>query len=174
MRRLAKWILLMTSAVLLGAGFLAGPASAASGNPHFIKNGTSGSVSSAGLTVSFKEAGLSSGSSETVVTSGTVLTTYECVNGGGKNPSASNKRTYSTTESTSGVFTADKNGNIIGSETLGVPSADSLGFSCPPGQTVTLAGVSYSNVSITDSTSGASVNLPGTLTYTNPDAPAVR
>ena len=76
--------------------------------------------------------------------------------------------------SQSGKFTADKNGNIVGSLTLSPRSASSVGFSCPPGQTVTLVSVSYSNVRVVDSTSGASIALPGTFTHTNPAAPPVR
>ena len=37
--------------------------------------------------------------------------------------------------------------------------------------TVTFVGVSYSNVSLTDATSGASIAIPGTFSYTNPAAP---
>jgi hypothetical protein len=36
---------------------------------------------------------------------------------------------------------------------------------------VTLVSVTYSNISVTDTTSGASLSFPGTLTYTNPNAP---
>lgn len=149
-------------------------ASAASGNAHFIKNATSASLSGAHLVCSFKEAGLAAGSVETITCSATATTTYECVNGGAKNPSASNKHTYVTTVNKSGSFTADRNGNVIGSLTLSPPSASSLGFSCPSGQTVTLASVSYSNVSVVDQTSGASLAISGTYTYSNPSAPAVR
>jgi hypothetical protein len=122
----------------------------------------------------FKEAGLQSGSVETITCSATESITYECVNGGGRNPSASNKHTFVTTGSKTGQFTADKNGNVVGSLTISPASASSLGFSCPSGQTVTLVSVSYSNVGVVDSTSGASSSIPGTFTYTNPSAPPVR
>lgn len=149
-------------------------AAAANGNAHFIKNATGASLRGSNLVCGFKEAGLAAGSVETVTCAATATTAYECVNGGGKNPSASNKHTYVTNVSKSGSFTADKNGNIVGSLTLSPPSASSLGFSCPSGQTVTFVGVSYSNVSVTDQTSGASIALPGTYSYTNPAAPAIR
>src|SRR2546423_9952163 len=148
--------------------------SAFAGNAHFIKNASSASLSGSSLTCKFKEAGLESGSVETVTCNATESVTYECVNGGGKNPSASNKHTFVTHASKSGQFNADRNGNIVGSLTLSPASASSLGFSCPPGQTVTLVSVSYSNVSVADSTSGASISIPGTFTYTNPSAPPVR
>ncbi|MET3350540.1 UNVERIFIED_ORG: hypothetical protein ABID57_002232 [Arthrobacter sp. UYEF1] len=147
------------------------PATAATGNAHFIKHATSATLSGSSLVVSFKEAGLSSGAVETVTVTATAETTYECVNGGGHNPKAANKTTTKTDVSTSGTFTADKNGNITGSLTLTPPSATALGFSCPPGQTVTFVSVTYTNVVITDTTSGASTSFPGTFNYTNPLAP---
>jgi hypothetical protein len=170
MRKILILAAVMTAAVALAAS----GASAASGNPHFIKNASSASLSGANLVCTFKEAGLASGAVETVSCSATQSITYECVNGGGKNPAASNKKTFATTVSKSGTFTADKNGNIVGSLTLEPASAASLGFSCPPGQTVTFVSVTYSNVTVADTTSGASIAIDGTFTYTNPSAPPVR
>src|SRR5881392_3197554 len=154
-------ILMLVAVSMVAAAFTATGATAASGSPHFIKNATSASLSGSDLVCGFKEAGLAAGSVETVSCNATEAVTYECVNGGGKNPSASNKHTSVTTVSKSGTFAADKNGNIVGSLTLSPASASSLGFSCPPGQTVTFVGVTYSNISITDATSGASIALPG-------------
>ena len=169
--RMRKIAALLAGALAVAA--FAAP-SAMAGNAHFIKNATSASLSGSSLVCKFKEAGLESGSVETVSCSATESITYECVNGGGKNPSASNKHTFVTHASKSGQFTADRNGNIANSLTLSPASASSLGFSCPSGQTVTLVSVSYSNVSVADSTSGASISIPGTFTYTNPSAPPVR
>jgi hypothetical protein len=146
-------------------------AASAAGSAHFIRHATSATLNSSSLTVSFKEAGLSSGSVETVVLSAVATTTYECVNGGGRNPSASNKTSTTTNLTTSGTFTADRNGNIVGSETLNPPSASDVGFACPPGQRTTFVGVTYQDVSITDTTSGASTDFPGTFSYTDPSAP---
>lgn len=164
-----KKVFTLLVAVLAGLLLFTSPAQA--GNPHFIKNATSATLSGANLVVNFKEAGLPSGAVETVVVAATATTTYECVNNGGKNPSASNKTTTVTDVSESGTFTANKNGNIVGSLTLTPPTAADLGFSCPPGQTVTFVGVEYSNVTITDTTSGATTSFPGTFSYTNPAAP---
>jgi hypothetical protein len=166
--------LLMLVAVSLTATALVATSASAAGSPHFIKNASSASLSGANLVCKFKEAGLASGSVETVSCNANETVTYECVNGGGKNPSASNKKTFATTATKTGQFSADRNGNIVGSLALTPASASSLGFSCPPGQTVTLVSVSYSNVSVVDSTSGASIAVPGTFTYTNPAAPPVR
>jgi hypothetical protein len=162
--------LLVAAVLTTGLALVATPALAA-GSAHFIKNATSASLSGSSLVVSFKEAGLSSGSTETITIDADELVTYECVNGGSKNPSASNKTSTKTHGSTSGEFTADKNGNVVGSLTLLVATADSIGFSCPPGQVTTLVSVTYSNVVLTDNTSGATISLSGTFTYTNPSAP---
>lgn len=167
---MVKKVFTLLVAVLAGLLLFAMPAQAA-GSAHFIKNATNATLSGSSLVVSFKEAGLSSGSVETVTATATAATTYECVNGGGKNPSASNKTTTVSNISKTGTFTADKNGNIVGSLSLTPPSASDLGFSCPPGQTVTFVGVDYSNISLTDTTSGASTTFPGTVSYRNPAAP---
>src|SRR4051795_2713256 len=169
-----KPILSLAAVAAASIALVVAPANAANGNPHFIKNASSATLSGANLNCKFKEAGLASGSVETITCNAQESVAYECVNGGGKNPAASNKRTFQTTASKSGTFTADKNGNIVGTLTLSPASASSLGFSCPPGQTVTFVGVTYSNVSVTDVTSGASIALPGTFSYTNPSAPPVR
>jgi hypothetical protein len=157
--------------MLLTAPAIGATAFAANGNAHFIKSATSASLSGSNLVVTFKEAGLSSGSTETIQSTATATTTYECVNNGGKNPKASNKTTTVTQVNQTGTFTADQNGNLVGSQTLSPPSATDLGFTCPSGQTVTFVGVTYSNVSVNDLTSGASTALPGTFSYTNPAAP---
>jgi hypothetical protein len=145
--------------------------SAIAGNAHFIKSATSASLSGSNLVCSFKEAGLESGSVETITCSATATTTYECVNNGGKNPSASNKTTTAAPVSGSGEFSADRNGNISGSVTVSPPSAADLGFSCPSGQTVTFVSVTYSGITLSDADSGASTTIPGTFSFTNTSAP---
>ena len=162
MRRL---IAVVVAAVGLGA---AAPAYGA-GNAHFVK--ASASLSGADLVASFKEAGLASGSVETVTLQAQEGVAYECVNGGGKNPSASNKQVFATTGAVSGAFTADRNGNINGSLSLAPASAAELGFSCPPGQRTTFVSVTYSGVRLVDTTSGAQASLGGTFSFTNPSAP---
>ena len=84
----------------------------------------------------------------------------------------SNKTTYQTkVVAPPQPFTASKNGNVVGTQTMTVPTAESLGFSCPNGQTVTLVSVVYTNVVITDTTSGATTTLTGPYSYVNPKAP---
>jgi hypothetical protein len=132
-------------------------AASAAGNAHFIKSQTSASLDGNNLVCSFKEAGLSAGSTETVTCSANASATYECINGGNKHPQAANKETVNATVSGSGTFQVDQNGNIVGSVTATPPGPGD--FSCPSGQTMVLSSVSYSNVTLTDSTSGASISL---------------
>ena len=109
-----------STAVLVLGG--AGPA-LAGGSPHFIKSGTGASLSGTSLVVQFKEAGLSSGSVETIQATAHLDATYQCVNGGGNVPSDPKKTTISSDVSQSGVFTAGQNGNLVGSLTLSAPAA---------------------------------------------------
>lgn len=146
------------------------PAAFAGGSPHFINNATSSSISGSSLVCNFKEAGLSAGSIETITCSATEEVTYECVNGGGKNPSASNKTTFKSSGSSSGEFPVDQNGNLVGKQTLDVTSPDDLNFSCPKGQKLTLVSVYYTDVTVIDQTSGASSSLAD-QSYVNPLAP---
>jgi hypothetical protein len=164
MRRIAILALVVAAAAISTTAALAG-------NAHFIKSATGATLSGADLNCFFKEAGLESGSVENISCNATEDITYECVNNGGKNPSASNKTAFRTDVSGSGTFPADKNGNVVGNVTTAHSSAADLGFRCPSGQTVTLVSVTYSNVTITDSTSGATISIPGTFSYTNPSAP---
>jgi hypothetical protein len=148
--------------VALGVTALASPAFAG-GNGHFIGNATSASLSGVNLVVSFKEAGLASGSVETITASAHLDATYQCINGGGGNPADPKKTTVSTDVSQSGQFTAGQNGNVVGSLTITAPAPTTV-LSCPSGQKATLTVVSYSNVAVTDSTSGASYSIAGTFT----------
>jgi hypothetical protein len=129
-------------------------------NEHFIfaraslnNNGT--------LTVSFKEAGLGTNQLITYVASADATATYVCVNRGGGNPSASNKTTVAGPVSATGQFSSGKNGQVTASLTLSPPPSD---ISCPPGQSLELASVSYTNVTLTDTTNGVSIAV-GDFTF---------
>ncbi len=144
---------LITLLVMLMA---ASPVFAAS--PHFIN--ASASLDNAGnLVVSWKEAGLGNDALISYVTNANASATYACINGGNKHPQASNKMTIDGPVSASGTFSSGKNGDINGSLTLNPPSAGS--FSCPSGQRLVLASVSYSNVTLTDLTDGITLDIPG-------------
>lgn len=129
-------------------------------SPHFVR--ADATISGANLVVSFKEAGLGTNQLINYVASADASATYVCVNNGGGNPSAKNKTTVSGPVSASGAFSSGKNGSVTASLTLTPPSAG--GFSCPSGQDLELAVVSYTNVAITDTTNGVTEAIPGTFT----------
>jgi len=79
------------------------------------------------------EAGLSSGSVETITLSGTGTADYQCFDNGGKHPRAANKETVSAFSSSTGQFTV-QNGSVIGTLMLEPPEPGD--FSCPSGQTL--------------------------------------
>jgi hypothetical protein len=136
---------------------------AAGGNPQFNKAGTDLTRDGNNLVVTFKETGLPSGSVQTITLSAKGTATFLCINGGSKNPSATNKRTVSGDISTTAEFPpADKNGNLIGTLTLMPPGPGD--FSCPSGQTLSgPTDVSFTNVVLTDETSGAMRSFAGTF-----------
>jgi hypothetical protein len=149
------------AAVLLAAS----PAFA--GNAHFIDHHTSASLEGTSVVVSFKEAGLESGSVETVTASAHLMATYQCINNGGTNPADPKKTTVDSEVSQSGEFTATKNGQLVGSLTLSVPEASTV-LSCPNGQKATLTAGSWSDITITDETSGASASVDGSFSFGAP------
>jgi hypothetical protein len=130
----------------------------ASGSPHFIANGTSCTQQGVNLVCSFKEAGLSAGASEFIQVSVSANAGYGCVNGGGSVPSDPKKSTSGNLTS-SGTFTAGKNGNLLGTLTVSPLAANQV-LDCPPGQTATLISVTYfAPATINDFTSGASFDV---------------
>jgi hypothetical protein len=127
---------------------------AAFASAHFMS--TSASVNSNGaLVVNWDEAGLGNGNIDYTVTADATAT-YACINGGGNHPKAANKETFNADVSGGGSFQS-KNGRVRASLTAGPLSAGT--FSCPGGQRLVLASVSYSNIVLTDTTNGVSVNL---------------
>ncbi len=151
-----------TAAALVFAGGAGAAMAAPTGNPHFIGNATSASLSGTSLVVQFKETGLPSGAVETVVASADVSATYSCVNNGNNVPSDPKKTTIDARLSVSGEFTAGRNGNISGTLTIS-PTPANQALSCPPGQTATLFTVVYTNVTVEDLDSGAFLAIPGTF-----------
>jgi hypothetical protein len=124
-------------------------------SPHFFS--ASGTLNANGsLTVNFKEAGLGTNQNINYTLSADATATYVCVNKGGSNPSAQNKTTVAGPVSASGTFNSGKNGNVTASLTVNPPPSD---ISCPNGQRLELASVSYTNVTLTDTTNNITVNL---------------
>lgn len=130
-------------------------------NPHFIRASAAGPNAGGQLTVSFKESGLGDNQLITYVASADATATYACLNHGGNHPQAANKETVSGPVSATGTFSSGRNGTISQSLTLNPPSAGT--FSCPSGQRLVLASVSYTNVAITDTTNGVTESIPGTF-----------
>jgi hypothetical protein len=147
---------------LLIALFLVGllPLVAFAASPHF----TSVSASNSGpgnLTVTFKEVGLGNTVLINYEASANGTAVYACINGGNKHPEATNKETVSGPVSALGTFSSDQNGTISASLSVSPPSPGS--FSCPSGQTLVLAFVSYTTVEIADITNTVSQGIPGTF-----------
>ncbi len=154
----------LTVAVIAAAlGVLAlGATAALADSPHFIS--ASASIDNAGnLVCSFKEAGLGTTvTTEAVTCSADATAVYACLNGGGNHPKAANKATVSGPVSGGGNFPV-RNGQTTGSITVAPPGPGS--FSCPSGQTLVLASISYTNIVLMGA-AGDTANVPGTLSKT--------
>jgi hypothetical protein len=145
----------MLLAAMLAMLSLVAAAPALAVSPHFIS--ASGTLNANGsLTVNFKEAGLGTNQNIDYTLSADATATYVCVNNGGANPSAQNKTTVNGPVSASGTFASGKNGNVTASLTVNPPPSD---ISCPKGQTLRLASVSYTGVTLTDTTNNVSISL---------------
>lgn len=105
------------------------------------------------LLVSFRESGLGNsptpGSVQVEVTA-QASAEYACINGGKKHPQAANKETVTAPVAGTGDFPIGNNGSASGTLRIAAPSAGS--FSCPPGQSLVLASVTYSTILISDNT----------------------
>src|SRR5712691_140460 len=134
----------VTVLVLAVVAVVAVPAAWA-GSTHFIKSATTVTRSDNTLTVSGKEAGLGDEAQVHVVLNATAL----CINGGGNHPKAVNKESVSA----AGDFPV-QNGKTDWS--LSVTAV--FQPSCSPPMTV-----EFTDISVTDTTSGITLNVPGTF-----------
>lgn len=135
-------------------------------NAHFVGNAKVSGISSNGtISVSFKEAGL--GNDETVFYSfaGNYVADYGCINLGGNHPQASNKTAQTGTLSVSGSFSSGQNGTISGTLSFTPPDASGI-LSCPGTQVAALVDITYSNLSLRDTSN----NIPATLSTTGVSA----
>jgi len=148
MRRLLSLIVGPLAVGLSALVFAAGPAAADS--PHFISAGTASITNSGAYLVSnFKEAGLGNTvATEAITLNATATATYVCINGGGNHPKASNKQSVTAPLTNTQSFPV-RNGQTTGSISVGPPAAGPFQPPCSPPQTVQLAFVSYTNVSLT-------------------------
>jgi hypothetical protein len=148
MQKLMKIMLLLTAAVAFG--FMAQAASATSG-AHFMPD-TSASVTDSGaLSVFIDEAGVGQQQVNYTLT-WSATADYGCINGGGNHPKASNKQTTSSGGADS-FSESPINGRVMATELVPGTPPPATGFSCPSGQTLVLADVSYS-ATLTDTTNG--------------------
>jgi len=135
---------------LLVTALAAVPALAA---PHF--QSASGTIGNNGaLTVSFDERGLGNGNINYSLT-GDATATWACFNGGGKHPQAANKETETNPVVEEASFES-KNGRVVASFSTDAPTTT---FTCPSGQRLRLASISYTDLVLTDTTNGTSTNL---------------
>ena len=149
-----KSVLVATIALVVGL-VMASPASAVAAKFHSVDSSVSGSGA---LVVSFDERGLGNGNMDHVLMAD-ASAVYACINGGGNHPQAANKETVNDDVSAAGSFES-KNGRVQASLSAGPISAGD--FSCPGGQRLVLASVSYSDITLTDTTNGTSVSVPDT------------
>jgi hypothetical protein len=139
MRRLLVFIAAIIAVIAVDAP------SALAGEPHFINNAFTVSVSDNTLTVSGKEAGLGDEAQIHVVLSATAL----CINPGGNHPKAVNKESVSA----EGDFPV-QNGKA--EFTLSVTAT--FQPECSPPMTV-----AFTDITVTDTTNGISKSIPGTF-----------
>jgi hypothetical protein len=131
-------------------------AATASADAPKFHSATSAVNNAGALVVSWDERGLGNENIDYTLTADATAE-YACVNGGGNHPQAANKETVNSEVSANGSF-EPKNGRVQASLAAGPPSAGS--FSCPNGQRLVLASVSYTNIVLTDTTNGVSTSVP--------------
>jgi hypothetical protein len=134
---------LVVSSVALFALLMAAASTAWAGNPHFVTADVSRSGNT--LTVIFKDAGLGNEPQVHVV----LRATAECINPGSHHPKAANKESVSA----AGDFPV-QNGKAEGTLVL----TATFQPECSPPMTVL-----FTDVTLTDTTSGISRSFPGTF-----------
>ncbi len=145
-------LLLVVGLALTGA-FAGTPAFASTSGAHFF-NDTGASIVQSGpnqgqLVANIDEGGLGNENVDYHIP-WSASATWACINGGGNHPKASNKETVSSQGATD-VSLQAKNGRVQASvPVFGTPPGPGS-FSCPSGQSLVLARVSYS-VTIEDQT----------------------
>ena len=138
-RAIAMWLIVLSAFLAFGAQ------AAFAGSPHFVSNTVTVSREGNSLTVSGKEAGLGDEDQVHIV----VTATAACINPGDKHPRAANKESVSA----EGNFPV-QNGKAEFSLTV----TATFQPNCTPPMTVV-----FSNVTVTDTTSGISRSFSGTF-----------
>jgi hypothetical protein len=112
------------------------------------------------LTVTFSMTGLGNAETTVVKLDAIATNSFACINGGGKNPRAENKRDESTAISEEQEIPVH-NGRID-DQTISFDGSDatpSESLKCGVGQTETYLGVTYSGISLTNVGNGAFINV---------------
>jgi hypothetical protein len=114
------------------------------------------SVNNAGaLVVSFDERGLGNENVDYLLTADATAL-YACINRGGNHPQAANKESFEGQVS-EGATIEPKNGRVVADLVTGPLSSGD--FTCPGGQRLVLASVSYTNIVLTDLTNNVSTTV---------------
>jgi hypothetical protein len=148
-------IRILSVSAMLVVGLFAAQAARATNGAHFFS--ASGSVDGSGaLVVSWDEAGVGQ---QTVnyTLHADASATYACINGGGNHPKAANKETFNGPLDSAFSRQATKNGRVKSSTSTGPLGSGS--FTCPSGQRLVLASVSYTNILLTDTTNGVAISI---------------
>lgn len=156
--------LMVLCATFAGVFALGATAAQATSGAHFMKDTGASVTSSGALSIFIDEAGVGQATvNYTLVWSGTA--DYGCINGGGNHPQAANKETTSS-GGTQAISESPINGRVMATVLVdGTPPPAPAGFSCPNGQTLVLADVSY-KATLTDTTNGnVSINLTASHTF---------
>ena len=155
--------------VLLALATLSVAGVAIAANAHYVR-GPNASLNSPSVTVTWKSAGLGDNVIEEYRADATASARYQCVNHGGNCPAASNKQQVSGNVSAFGAFSSGKNGTITGSQTLDPPAST---LNCPGSQHAELTAASYTNIRLSDLTSGPlnTPTSPSSLSFSGPECP---
>jgi hypothetical protein len=122
-------------------------------NAHFIDSKTNLTVESDGdLVVRFKESGVGDNLNIDYLFSADATIACTCVTNSGRCPSAANKQTFAEEVSTASTF-SPKNGSVSATMTITAPECPSgAPPTCGGGQRFELSAISYTNISLTDTT----------------------
>jgi hypothetical protein len=152
MRKSSWTIIAVTAAALtLGVG-----AALATNGAHFFS--ATGSVADNGaLQVSWDEAGVGNALVNYTLSTD-ASATYACINGGGNHPKAANKQSVNGPLTSPSIGFQPENGRVTVTNAISLGPLSST-LTCPSGQTFVLACVSYTNITLTDTTNGATANI---------------
>jgi hypothetical protein len=142
------------------AALLAATSTAYAANPHFV-GPVKATLAGNNAQACFKIAGLGDSVSVTVSATADATATFVCQAKSGQCPNAANKTTVNDEVSASGDFTSDKNGNVSGCLVLTPPGPGN--FACPPGQSLVLSKVAYTNIAVDSTPTGSAATTPSTL-----------